>query len=71
MKRRSTAFALAVWSAVTLAQSPAPAIDTIRQADLKADLFFLASDAMKGRLKELAGLQKAHREFLLDLQSVA
>jgi hypothetical protein len=28
-------------------------------------------DAMKGRLKELAGLQKAHREFLLDLQSVA
>src|SRR5687768_14797976 len=52
MKSRSTAFAfaLAVWSAVTLAQSPAPAIDTIRQADLKADLFFLASDAMKGRL---------------------
>src|SRR5688572_31423298 len=50
MKTRSTAFALVVWSAVALAQSPAPAIDTIRQADLKADLFFLASDAMKGRL---------------------
>ena len=50
MKTRAAAVALAAWSAVALAQSPAPAIDTIRQADLKADLFFLASDAMKGRL---------------------
>lgn len=37
-------------SVALIAQAPAPAIDTIRQADLKADLFFLASDAMKGRL---------------------
>jgi Zn-dependent M28 family amino/carboxypeptidase len=28
----------------------APAIESIRQADLRADLFFLSSDAMRGRL---------------------
>jgi hypothetical protein len=44
-----------IFSAVLLitplaAQSVAPAIDSIRQDDLKADLYFLASDAMKGRL---------------------
>jgi hypothetical protein len=32
------------------AQSVAPAIESIRQDDLKADLYFLASDAMRGRL---------------------
>jgi hypothetical protein len=32
------------------AQSRAPALDSIRAADLRADLFFLASDAMRGRL---------------------
>ncbi len=32
------------------AQNVAPAIESIRQDDLKADLYFLASDAMKGRL---------------------
>ena len=32
------------------AQSQAPAIDSIRQADLRADLYFLGSDAMRGRL---------------------
>lgn len=32
------------------AQSVAPAIDSIRQDDLKADLYFLGSDAMRGRL---------------------
>jgi len=37
--------------AVTLtAQTKAPAIDGIRRDELKADLFFLASDAMRGRL---------------------
>ncbi|MEO6223046.1 MAG: hypothetical protein ABIP90_07330, partial [Vicinamibacterales bacterium] len=54
MKTRISAFALAVWSVAALAQSRAPAIDTIRQSDLKADLFFLASDAMKGRLTSTA-----------------
>jgi Zn-dependent M28 family amino/carboxypeptidase len=49
-KTRLTALACVLLSFALLAQAPAPAIDTIRQADLKADLFFLASDAMKGRL---------------------
>ena len=31
-------------------QSRAPAIETIRKDELKADLFFLASDSMRGRL---------------------
>ncbi len=31
-------------------QSVAPALESIRQEDLRADLFFLASDAMRGRL---------------------
>lgn len=35
---------------VPFAQNTAPEIASIRQADLRADLFFLASDAMKGRL---------------------
>jgi hypothetical protein len=32
------------------AQNRAPAIDSIRREELRADLFFLASDAMRGRL---------------------
>ena len=35
---------------VLQAQDRAPAIETIRKDELKADLFFLASDAMRGRL---------------------
>src|SRR5258708_12870857 len=31
-------------------QNKAPAIETIRKEELKADLFFLASDSMRGRL---------------------
>ena len=34
------------------AQTPAPGNDTIRKEALKADLFFLASDEMQGRLTE-------------------
>src|SRR5688572_14146536 len=33
-----------------LGQNRAPAIETIRKDELKADLFFLASDGMQGRL---------------------
>src|SRR5258708_25164718 len=33
-----------------LGQNRAPAIETIRKDELKADLYFLASDAMRGRL---------------------
>ncbi len=53
MKIRTTALilsAMSLMSVAVLAQREAPAIDTIRQADLKADLYFLGSDAMKGRL---------------------
>jgi Zn-dependent M28 family amino/carboxypeptidase len=50
MTTRTTALVLAFLCVPIWAQAPAPAISTIRQADLKADLFFLASDAMKGRL---------------------
>ena len=34
----------------TFGQSRAPAIEAIRKDELKADLFFLASDGMRGRL---------------------
>ena len=35
---------------ISFCQERAPAIDTIRRDELKADLYFLASDAMRGRL---------------------
>ena len=45
--------ALILFTAVTLtAQQRAPEIDSIRQADMKADLTFLASDRMAGRLTD-------------------
>ena len=50
MKLRVAVLAFAVSSLAIQAQSVAPAIDSIRQDDLKADLYFLGSDAMKGRL---------------------
>ena len=56
MTRRTSVFAgsaatlLAV--SVGLAQERAPAIESIRQTDMKADLTFLASDGMAGRLTD-------------------
>jgi Zn-dependent M28 family amino/carboxypeptidase len=52
MKTRLTTLAvcLAVLTMVTRAQTRAPQNDSIRQSDLRADLFFLAGDAMRGRL---------------------
>jgi hypothetical protein len=52
MKLRVVALTAAVVLAASLsAQSgAAPSLDSIRKEDLRADLFFLASDAMKGRL---------------------
>ena len=44
-----TAVAVACGGAAPAPEGLAPAIDTIREADLRADLFFLASDAMNGR----------------------
>src|SRR5437762_14121752 len=34
------------------AQQPAPRNDSIRQSDLRADLFFLAGDSLRGRLTD-------------------
>ena len=46
-------FALALFLASPLAaQTAAPGKDVIRKESLKADLFFLASDELKGRLTE-------------------
>src|SRR5262245_44757449 len=50
MNLRPTLLALAVSTLSLQAQSTAPALDSIRQEDLKADLYFLGSDAMRGRL---------------------
>src|SRR3954453_15265606 len=54
MKRSLSLSALVITSfAVALgAQQRAPQIDTIAQDGLRADLFFLAGDAMKGRLTD-------------------
>lgn len=46
-------FSWVIWWALAemaRAQSPAPQIETIRAQDLKSDLYFLASDEMRGRL---------------------
>src|SRR3954451_22762158 len=54
MRRSLSLSALVITSfAVALgAQQRAPQIDTIAQDALRADLFFLAGDAMKGRLTD-------------------
>jgi len=52
MKRMLFVALLAVTIAPALAQQRAPHNDSIRQNDLRADLFFLAGDAMKGRLTD-------------------
>ena len=53
MRRRALALLAAVLLSTSLtAQQRAPGNDTITQADLRADLFFLAGDAMRGRLTD-------------------
>jgi hypothetical protein len=50
---RRPAIAAALLAATTLnAQQRAPEMDSIRKAELKADLFFLSSDRMRGRLTD-------------------
>src|ERR671937_3293129 len=46
------AAALAAALAHAAAQTRAPQNDSITQADLRADLFFLAGDALRGRLTD-------------------
>ena len=50
MKLRLAVLLPAVLSLSLQTQSAAPQLDSIRQEDLKADLYFLGSDAMRGRL---------------------
>jgi hypothetical protein len=69
-------FAALAIAASAFAQSRAPALDSIRREDLKADLFFLASDAMRGRLTAtpeytLAAEWIASRFSRLGLQPLA
>ena len=56
-RTRDTALALALPLAASFAaaqaeRAPAPEVESITAADLRADLFFLASDGMRGRLSE-------------------
>lgn len=53
MTARPLASALTLLTVVSLgAQQRAPGLESIRQDDLRADLFFLAGDAMRGRLTD-------------------
>ena len=53
MARRALALLAAVLLSASLtAQQKAPGNESITQADLRADLFFLAGDAMRGRLTD-------------------
>ncbi len=54
MKRALTA-SLCVFALALQAQERAPANDSITKQDLKADLFFLASDGLQGRLTNTPG----------------
>lgn len=52
MRTRALALAVVLLSTTLAAQQKAPGNDSITQADLRADLFFLAGDAMRGRLTD-------------------
>ena len=53
MSRRASAVILAIlWIVAVAAQQRAPQNESIRQDDLRADLFFVAGDAMRGRLTD-------------------
>ena len=50
MRIRYAALVAVLAGSALTAQGAAPRLDSFRQADLKADLYFLGSDAMQGRL---------------------
>ena len=66
MKARTAAVALVLVAQTLWAQERAPEADSIRQDDLRADLFFLASDEMQGRLTGTRGNRLA-AEFIKAL----
>ncbi len=63
MKARTAAVALVLVAQSLWAQERAPQNESIRQEDLRADLFFLASDEMQGRLTGTRGNRLA-AEFI-------
>jgi hypothetical protein len=50
--RRAVLVVLVLTAATLAAQQRAPGTDSIRKEEMRADLFFLASDAMRGRLTD-------------------
>ena len=73
---RPPAVAACLLALSVFAQNRAPAIDSIRREELRADLFFLASDGMRGRLTntpeyDLAAEWIAARFARLGLQKLA
>src|SRR5712691_6447491 len=52
IKRLAAGLFVAVTLAPVAAQPRAPQNESIRQEDLRADLFFLAGDSMRGRLTD-------------------
>ena len=53
---RRAALSLALLSLATLnAQQPAPGIESIKKEEMRADLFFLASAVLQGRLTDTPG----------------
>src|SRR6185503_1958320 len=52
MKKYFAVIAAALTVAALAAQGRAPQNDSIRQDDLRADLFFLAGDSLRGRLTD-------------------
>src|SRR5262245_16426366 len=65
MNSRLTAFIVLplLLALVAGAQTPAPQNDSIRQSDLRADLYFLASDPLRGRLTDTEE-NRAAAEFI-------
>src|SRR3954467_9953525 len=55
MKRPLAGLTVVLLLAPLAAQQPAPHNDSIRQEDLRADLFFVAGDSMRGRLTDPEG----------------
>src|SRR6266850_3131216 len=53
IKRLAAGLFVAVTLAPVAAQPRAPQNESIRQEDLRADLFFLAGDSMRGRLTDI------------------
>src|SRR4029450_5802396 len=63
MLKRLAALVTALLVMPVAAQQRAPQNDSIRQSDLRADLFFLAGDAMRGRLTD-TGENRAAADYI-------